>query len=159
MNKWDLVKGQGQDFVKKFDDRLRFQLKFLEYAPILHLSALTGDRTPKLLEAVDRVATARARRVPTAELNRFLESVTAAHPPASKSRREVRIQYGAQTGTAPPSFVLFTNVASELHFSYERFLVNRLREEFGFEGTPIRLSVRRRERAKRDAPRSSRRRR
>lgn len=157
VNKWDLVKGQGQDFVKKFDDRLRFQLRFLEYAPILHLSALTGDRTPKLLEAVDRVATARTRRVPTAELNRFLESVTAAHPPASKSRREVRIQYGAQTGTAPPSFVLFTNVASELHFSYERFLVNRLRDEFGFEGTPIRISVRRRERAKRDAPRSSRR--
>ncbi|HYN07862.1 MAG TPA: ribosome biogenesis GTPase Der [Vicinamibacterales bacterium] len=146
VNKWDLVKGRGQDFVKKFDDRLRFQLKFLEYAPIVHLSALTGDRTGKLLEIVDRVATARTRRVPTAELNRFLETVTQAHPPASRSRREVRILYGVQAGTAPPSFVLFTNVASELHFSYERFLVNRLREEFGFEGTPIRISVRRRER-------------
>ncbi|HEY7473659.1 MAG TPA: ribosome biogenesis GTPase Der [Vicinamibacterales bacterium] len=146
VNKWDLVKGRGQDFVKKFDDRLRFQLKFLEYAPIVHLSALTGDRTAKLLEIVDRVATARTRRVPTAELNRFLEAVTQAHPPASRTRREVRILYGVQTGTAPPSFVLFTNVASELHFSYERFLVNRLRDEFGFEGTPIRISVRRRER-------------
>jgi GTPase len=149
VNKWDLVKGRGQDFVKKFDDRLRFQLKFLEYAPIVHLSALTGERTPKLLETVDRIATARTRRVPTAELNRFLKVTTEAHPPSSRSKREVRILYGAQTGTAPPSFVLFTNVASELHFSYERFLINRLREEFGFEGTPIRLSVRRRERSRR----------
>jgi GTP-binding protein len=149
VNKWDLVKGRGQDFVRKFDDRLRFQLKFLEYAPIIHLSALTGDRTPRLLETVDRVAAARTRRVPTAELNRFLEAVTAAHPPASRTRREVRILYGAQTGVAPPSFVLFTNVASELHFSYERFLVNRLREEFGFEGTPIRIRVRKRQRSAR----------
>ena len=70
--------------------------------------------------------------------------MTAAHPPSSKTRREVRILYGTQTATAPPSFVVFTNVATELHFSYERFLINQLRETFGFEGTPIRLSVRRR---------------
>ena len=146
VNKWDLVKGQGQEFVEKFDDKLRFQLKFLEFAPLVHLSALTGERTPKLLEAIDRVAAARARRVSTGDLNRFLETATAAHRPVSPSRREVRILYGTQTAVSPPSFVLFTNVASELHFSYERYLVNRLRESFGFEGTPIRLSVRRRER-------------
>jgi len=148
VNKWDLVKGQGQQFVKDFDDKLRFQLKFLDYAPIVHVSALTGDRTAKLLEVVDRVAAARKRRVNTSELNRFLEAVTSVHPPTSPTRREVRILYGAQTGTEPPAFVLFTNVASELHFSYERYLVNRLRESFGFEGTPIRLTVRRRDRAK-----------
>jgi GTP-binding protein len=146
VNKWDLVRGRGQDWVREFDDKLRFQLKFLEYAPIVHVSALTGERTPKLLEVVDRVAAARKHRVSTADLNRFLEAVTAAHPPASKTRREVRILYGAQTGVAPPTFVLFTNVATELHFSYERFLINRLRESFGFEGTPIRLTVRRRAR-------------
>jgi GTP-binding protein len=146
VNKWDLVRGQGQDWVRAFDDKLRFQLKFLDYAPIIHLSALTGERTAKLLEYVDRVATARRRRVSTSDLNKFLEAVTATHPPTSKNRREVRILYGAQTGVAPPSFVLFTNVATELHFSYERFLVNQLRESFGFEGTPIRLKVRRRER-------------
>ena len=84
VNKWDLVKGRGQDLVKAFDDKLRFQLKFLDYAPLVHLSALTGDRTPKLLEMVDRVAVARQRRVPTAELNRFLEAVTAAHPPVEQ---------------------------------------------------------------------------
>jgi GTP-binding protein len=144
VNKWDLVKGQGQDFAKTFDDKLRFQLKFLDYAPILHISAMTGERTARVLEAVDRIAEARQYRVPTAALNKFLEAVTATHPPASKGHREVRILYGAQVGTAPPSFVLFTNVATELHFSYERFLINRLRESFGFEGTPIRLTVRKR---------------
>jgi GTP-binding protein len=146
VNKWDLVRGQGQEWVEQFDDKLRFQLKFLEYAPILHVSALTGERAPKLLETVDRVAAARQRRISTSELNKFIETVTAAHPPVSKNRREVRILYAAQTAVAPPAFVLFTNVASELHFSYERFLVNQLRESFGFEGTPIRLKVRRRAR-------------
>jgi GTP-binding protein len=144
INKWDLVRGQGQEWVRAFDDKLRFQLKFLEYAPIVHVSALTGERTPRLLEVVDRVAQARQQRVSTGELNRFLEKITAAHPPVSKMRREVRILYGTQTAIKPPSFVVFTNVATELHFSYERFLVNQLREEFGFEGTPIRLSIRRR---------------
>jgi GTP-binding protein len=146
VNKWDLMKGSGPDFAKKFDEKLRFQLKFLDYAPIVRMSALTGDRTGKLLEVVDRVAAARQRRVSTSELNRFLEEVTSAHAPTSKSRRDVRILYGAQTSVAPPSFVLFTNVASELHFSYERYLMNQLREAFGFEGTPIRLRVRRRQR-------------
>jgi GTP-binding protein len=149
VNKWDLVRGQGQEWVKAFDEGLRFQLKFLEYAPIVHISALTGERTPRLLEVVDRVAAARQHRVSTSDLNRFLEAVTEAHPPTSKTRREVRILYGAQTAVAPPSFVLFTNVATEFHFSYERFLVNRLRESFGFEGPPIRLAVRRRERKSR----------
>jgi len=144
VNKWDKVRAQGQAFVKEFDDKLRFQLKFLEYAPIVHVSALTGERVPRLFEVVDRVAKARQQRVPTSELNRFLEVITRTHPPASPDRRAVRLLYAAQTGTAPPKFVLFTNVATTLHFSYERFLVNRLRESFGFEGTPIRLSVRRR---------------
>jgi GTP-binding protein len=152
VNKWDLVRGQGQAWVEQFDDNLRFQLKFLEFAPIVHVSALTGERTPRLLEVIDRVAAARRHRVSTSDLNKFLELVTAAHPPTSKARRAVRILYGAQTAVAPPTFVLFTNVATELHFSYERFLVNRLRESFGFEGTPIRLTVRRRERKPRPRP-------
>jgi GTPase len=143
-NKWDLMKGRGADFSKEFDDKLRQQLKFLEYAQILHISARTGERAPKLLEAIDRVADARLRRIPTAELNRFVQAITAVHPPASPGRREVRILYAAQTGVAPPEFVFFTNVATSFHFSYERFLMNRLRESFGLEGTPIRIKVRRR---------------
>ena len=144
-NKWDLVKPRGGGFVTTFDADVRRHLKFLSHAPILHVSAATGERVAKLLEAIDRVAEARRYRVPTAELNRFLEVVTAAHPPKSPGRREVRVLYGAQTRTEPPTFVVFTNVATKFHFSYERFLVNRLRETFGFAGTPIRLQVRRRQ--------------
>jgi GTPase len=141
-NKWDLVKDRGPDFVTTFDETARRQLKFLDYAPLLHISALTGERTPKLLEMIDRVAEARKKRIPTGALNRFVERVAAAHPPASPGRREVRILYATQVGAAPPTFVFFTNVATRFHFSYERFLVNQLREEFGFAGTPIRIQVR-----------------
>ena len=144
-NKWDLMKGRGADFSKTFDDKLRQQTKFLEYAPILHISAATGERAAKVLETIDKVAEARMRRVPTGELNRFIQTVTAAQPPASPGKRAVRVLYATQKGVAPPTFVLFTNVATEFHFSYERFLVNRIREAFGFIGTPIRLQVRRRE--------------
>lgn len=143
-NKWDLMKENGPDFSKAFDERLRDQLKFLDYAPILHISAATGERTPKLLETIDRVTASRYTRIKTPELNTFVAAITAAHPPASPGNRHVRILYAAQTGVAPPTFVLFTNVATSFHFSYERFLVNQLRERFGFEGTPIRLHVRRR---------------
>jgi GTP-binding protein len=144
-NKWDLMKAKGPDFYKNFDDELRRQLKFLEYAPVLHISATTGERAVKVLEAVDRVAAARSRRVPTGELNRFVQQITSENPPRSPGKRAVRVLYAAQTGTEPPQFVFFTNVATEFHFSYERYLVNRLREQFGLEGTPIRVHVRRRE--------------
>jgi GTP-binding protein len=148
-NKWDLMKGRGHDFSKGFDDKLRQQTKFLDYAPILHISALTGERAPKVLETIDRVAEARMKRVPTAELNRFMQTITSEHPPVSPGRRRVRILYATQRGVAPPAFVLFTNVATEFHFSYQRYLVNRLREEFALVGTPIRLQIRRREGSKR----------
>jgi GTP-binding protein len=144
-NKWDLMKGRGTDFSKGFDDKLRQQIKFLEYAPILHISAASGERTGKVLETIDRVAEARTRRIPTGELNRFVQAVTAVHPPASPGRRQVRILYATQKTVAPPTFIFFTNVATEFHFSYERFLMNRLRESFGLMGTPIRIQVRRRE--------------
>ena len=144
-NKWDLMKGRGSDFSKEFDDKLRFQLKFLDYAPLLHISALTGERAPKLLDMIDRVAAARATRIPTGELNRFIQAITATHPPVSPGKREVRILYSAQTAVNPPTFVMFTNVATKFHFSYERFIVNRLRESFGLVGTPVRIHVRKRQ--------------
>jgi GTP-binding protein len=145
-NKWDLMKGRGQEFVKEFDDNLRRELKFLDYAPVLHISALTGERAPKVLETVDRVAEGRRKRVGTGELNRFIKKITEAHPPvAPGARGEVRVMYATQADTAPPTFVLFTNIASGFHFSYERFILNQLRDAFGFEGTPIRLQVRKSE--------------
>jgi len=143
-NKWDLMKDRGPDFSKGFDETVRHRLKFLDWAPVMHISAASGERTPRLLETIDRVAESRRKRVGTGELNRFVAEVTAEHPPASPGRREVRIMYAAQTAVAPPTFVFFTNVATNFHFSYERFLQNRLRDAFGFLGTPIRIHVRRR---------------
>ena len=143
-NKWDLVKVADAGFAKKFDEDLRRRMKFLDYAPILHISALTGERAPKVIETIDRIAAARRVRVPTPALNKFVEAVTAANPPVSPGRRHVRILYAAQIGVAPPSFVFFTNVATTFHFSYQRFLVNQIRDAFGFVGSPIRVQVRRR---------------
>ena len=142
-NKWDLMKPHaGEDITKAFDENLRYQLKFLDYAPIIHISAMTGERTPKLLEVVDKVATAARTRVPTGELNRFIEKITSAMPPVTSGKRNVRVMYASQTAKAPPTFVLFTNSEAKLHFSYERFLENRLRESYGFFGNPIRIQVR-----------------
>jgi GTP-binding protein len=145
-NKWDRVKVRDTNYAKTFDEQLRRKMRFLDYAQILHISALTGERAGKVLEAIDRVAAARRVRVPTPALNRFVEAITAGNPPVSPGRKQVRILYAAQIGVAPPSFVFFTNVATTFHFSYERFLVNKLREEFGFVGSPIRIQVRRRAR-------------
>jgi GTP-binding protein len=145
-NKWDLMKGRGQEFVKEFDDNLRRELKFLDYAPVLHISALTGERAPKVLETIDRVAEGRRKRIGTGELNRFIKRITQEHPPvAPGARGEVRVMYAVQSDTAPPTFVLFTNQATKFHFSYERFILNQLRAEYGFEGTPIRIQVRKSE--------------
>lgn len=143
-NKWDLVKDRGPGFGRTFDEGLRRGMKFLEYAPVLHISAATGERTPRLLETIDRVAAARRHRVPTADLNRWVEAVTSVHPPVSPGKRAVKILYAAQTSVAPPTFVFFTNVASSFHFSYQRFLINGLRDSFGFSGAPIRVKVRKR---------------
>jgi GTP-binding protein len=142
-NKWDLMKSvEGVDATKAFDENLRYQLKFLDYAPIIHISAVTGERTPKLLEVVDKVAAAARTRVPTGELNRFIEKITTSSPPVTSGKRNVRVMYASQTSVAPPTFVLFTNSEAKLHFSYERFLENRLRESYGFFGNPIRIQVR-----------------
>ena len=89
--------------------------------PILHISAVTGERTAKVLETIDRIAVVRRQRIPTPALNKYLEEVTAANPPVSPGKTHVRILYAAQIGIAPPSFAFFTNVATTFHFSYERF--------------------------------------
>ena len=143
-NKWDLVKDRGPSFSRVFDDEMRRHMRFLDYAPILHVSAATGERTSKVLETIDKIAAARRQRIPTPALNKFVEAVTTANPPVSPGRKHVRIMYAAQIGVMPPSFVFFTNVATMFHFSYKRFLINKLREQFGLVGTPIRIHVRRR---------------
>ncbi|MCY4633637.1 MAG: ribosome biogenesis GTPase Der [Acidobacteria bacterium] len=150
VNKWDLVKDRGQGYSKTFDAELRRGLRFADFAPILHVSALTGQRAPRIIERAVDVAAARAAHVGTGELNRVVARITAHHRPASPGRRAVKILYATQIGARPPSFVFFTNVATRFHFSYERYLRNQLRDAFGFEGSPIRVRARaRREPARR----------
>ena len=141
-NKWDLVKDRGPGFAARFDEDLRDALKFVDYAPIVHISAATGERTGRLLEVIDEVAAARRTEVATGELNRVVARAVRDHRPSGAGRRTVRIRYAVQTGVAPPTFTLFTGGGARLHFSSERFLRRRLREAFGFAGTPIRLKAR-----------------
>jgi GTP-binding protein len=174
MNKWDLaLKAAQQNAEKKkgasgrapaispakllsdYEPLVREKFKFLSYAPILFLSALTGERIGKLFATIDRVAEARRRRISTGELNRWLASVDLERG-TSPASRKVKIFYITQAAVAPPTFVLFTNQAKPLHFSYQRFLENRLRAAFDFTGTPIRFTQRLKKRvARRTTSRAS----
>jgi GTP-binding protein len=141
VNKWDLVE-KDERTMREYDRMIREELKFLAYAPILYLSALTGRRVGKVLELVDFVAEQYARRVPTAELNRVLREALQLNPPPGAGKKKVRIHYITQVRTQPPTFVLFVNHPDLVHFSYLRYLENHLRQNFGFEGTPIRIMLR-----------------
>jgi GTP-binding protein len=146
VNKWDLAveKRLAQ---RAFESDVRDHLKFLPWAPVVFLSAKTGKGLGALLDAVDRVEAARQARVTTGELNRLLARATAAFlPKADKGDQAVRILFGSQIGIAPPTFALSINHPVDLHFSYRRYLENRIREAFGFEGSPIRIKVRHRRR-------------
>jgi GTP-binding protein len=146
VNKWDLAPGQKLA-PGPFTKEVRDALKFLAWAPVVFVSARTGRGIAGLLDAVDRVHAARGARVTTGELNRLLAKAGAAYAPkADKGDQPVRILYGSQIGTAPPTFVVSVNHPVDLHFSYRRYLENRIREAFGFEGTPLRLKVRHRRR-------------
>jgi GTPase len=131
-----------------YEEIIRKKLKFLSYAPIVFLSAKTGDRAQKLYPLIDKVAAARKKKISTPELNRWLKTVDLQRGTTPKAR-PVRIYYITQAKTSPPTFLLFTNQKNVLHFSFERFLENRLREEFDFVGTPIRF-VQRLRKADRD---------
>src|SRR5215469_9583395 len=128
-----------------YERLIREKLKFLSYAPVVFLSAKTGERAEKLFPLIDKVAAARQQKIPTPELNRWLKSVDLQRGTLPKSR-PIRIYYMTQAKTAPPTFVLFTNQKQPLHFAYERFLENQLREKFDFTGTPVRWVQRLRKR-------------
>jgi GTP-binding protein len=134
----------------EYEDLIRKKLKFLSYAPVVFLSAKTGDRAQKLFPLIDEVAAARSRRIPTPELNRWLKGVDLQRGTTPKAR-PVRIYYVTQAKTAPPTFLLFTNQKQPLHFSYERFLENQLREKFDFTGTPVRFVQRLRKRGEKSS--------
>lgn len=135
------------ELIEEYEKLVRTRFKFLDYAPIVFVSAKTGERTEKLFELIDRVADARRRRISTGELNRWLENVDLDRGTSPAARR-VKIYYVTQASASPPTFILFTNQSKRLHFSYERFLENQLRKSFDFTGTPIRFLQRLKERRK-----------
>jgi GTP-binding protein len=147
VNKWDLASERGLK-ERRFGESVRDDLKFLPWAPVVFISAKSGRGIGTLLEAVDRVAAARTSRVTTGELNRVIARAADLHVPRpAKGNHPVKILFASQIGTAPPTIALKINSVGDLHFSYLRFLENRIREAFGFEGTPIRLKVRGRRKA------------
>ncbi|MGA9531125.1 MAG: ribosome biogenesis GTPase Der [Anaerolineales bacterium] len=143
VNKWDLApKGEGvrESYIEHLQDRLRF----LAHVPVLFISALTGYGVEGVLPLALQVQEERLRRIPTGELNRMLQEALEKHPPPTKSGKQPRIYYTSQVRTDPPTFLFSVNDPKLIHFSYQRYLENQIRERYSFLGTPIRLSFRRR---------------
>jgi len=146
VNKWDAVQDKETNTAAEFERGLRDKMKFLEWAPVITMSALTGQRVEKILPLIIRADAARNRRIPTSQLNDFFERAIAqprggsAPAPAKGGFSRLHVQYLTQAGVRPPTFVVFTSGGKPgLHFSYERYLLNRLREEFDFFATPLRI--------------------
>ena len=143
MNKWDLVEKDGFTFDTAMG-LLRRQAPFLDFAPILSISALTGLRATKVLDAAIAAADARQLRIPTGALNRLVAEAVARQEPAHSGSKRPKILYAAQAATPPPTFVLFARNAAQVHFSWQRFLENQIRDQYPLTGTPIRIVVRER---------------
>jgi GTP-binding protein len=159
VNKWDLVEGKTDRTFDQFVTWIRRDAPFLSFAPVVSISAKTGQRVERVLEMAVDVWGERRKRIGTGELNRLLAEATARQvPPAAKNRRP-RLYYATQAAIEPPTFIFFANDAELIHFSYRRYLENRIRDVLGFNGTPIKLVFRNRgadrpPRRKRPAPRS-----
>jgi GTP-binding protein len=145
INKWDAV-DKDTHTVAEYTKWVRETLRFLDYVPVLFISALTGQRVHKIVPTALAVQEARFRRISTGDLNRLVQNALARHAPPSKRGKRLKIYYVSQPGVDPPTFVFHVNDPDLVHFSYERYLENRLREAYEFPGTPLRLIFRRRER-------------
>ena len=149
VNKWDTVEKDNSS-MGKFIDKIHMEFKYLAFAPIVFVSATSGQRTGKIIAEVDALMEQYSKRVSTADLNHvFKEAVESHHAPLSSGRR-VKFYYATQVAVKPPSFVIFTNQPEGIHFSYERYLTNKIREAFGFTGITIKLMFRGREKANLD---------
>ena len=136
VNKWDLVAEQR---ITEWDQYIRRQLKFMPYAPVLYTSAKFGQGMEKIMPQVGQVYQERLKRLPTAEVNSLVRQVVASHSPPRRGSKQLKILYATQAEVNPPTFVFFVNDAKLMHFSYQRYLENKLRQSFGFAGTPLRL--------------------
>jgi GTP-binding protein len=145
VNKWDLVEKDTHTMVE-YTRWLRAELNFMDYVPVLFVSALTGQRLGQVLETALRVQEERLVRIPTGPLNRLVRDAVERHYPRSRSGRRLKIYYVSQVAVAPPTFVFHVNDPDLLHFSYARYLENQIRAEFPYSGTPLRMSFRKRQR-------------
>ena len=143
VNKWDLVE-KDNSTVKTFTQDIRDVLSFLDYADILFVSAETGQRLGQIFDKVDEIMESCVQRVATGVLNEIISQATAMHEPPSDKGKRLRIYYATQVAAGPPTFVFFVNDKKLMHFSYQRYLENQLRETFGFRGTSIKIIVRER---------------
>lgn len=141
VNKWDLVQKDGKTSLR-YTETMRQELGFMQYSPVVFLSALTKQRVSRIPEVVKYVAEQHAMRVSTSLLNQVVRDAVGINPPPSDRGRKLKIYYATQAAVKPPTIVFFVNDPELMHFSYLRFLENKLREAFGFEGTPLKLVVR-----------------
>jgi len=146
VNKWDLLE-KDERAAHKYSEIIRRELNFLQYTPIIYTSAVKGKRIIKVLETVDNVFEQYSKRIGTGNLNDFIREVVLYNPPPAEKGKRLKIFYAVQSDIRPPTFLLFVNNTKLMHFSYERYLENKLREAFGFQGTPIRLVLRKRDKA------------
>ena len=142
VNKWDIFPNKHDRSTNRFTDDLRNRLGFLQYAPVVYTSALTGQRVDRVTELVKFVAEQQSMRIQTSVLNELIRDTVAVNPPPSKKGNATKIFFVTQADIRPPRFIIFVNEPELLHFSYLRFIENRLRESFGFEGTPLKFIVR-----------------
>ena len=141
VNKWDAVEKETGT-LEKYKKEVYEKLKYLSYAPIIFISALTGQRVDKLFDMINEVKEQNSKRITTSVLNQVInEAIAIVQPPSDKGKR-LKIFYGTQVATRPPTFVIFVNNKELFHFSYERYLVNQIRKEFGLLGTPVRIIAR-----------------
>jgi GTP-binding protein len=138
VNKWDVIE-KDTHTINEYTEHVRAALNFLDYVPILYISALTGQRVNKVLPTALQVQEERLARLTTGEINRVLQRAVTHHPPPSKAGRQLKILYGTQVRSDPPTFLIFVNDHKLVHFTYKRFLENQFRKAYGFLGTPIRL--------------------
>ncbi len=141
VNKWDLVEKDSKTSLR-YTETIRAELAFMQYAPVLYMSALTKQRVQRLPELVKFVADQHAMRISTSVLNQVMEDAQIVNPPPTSGSKRLKIYYTTQADVKPPTFIFFVNDPELMHFSYLRFLENKLREAFGFEGTPLKLITR-----------------
>lgn len=144
VNKWDIFPDKHDRSTNRFTDDLREQLGFLQYAPVLYASALTGQRVNRVTELVKFVAEQQSMRIQTSVLNELIRDAVSVNPPPTKKGKQLKILFMTQADINPPKFIIFVNEPDLFHFSYLRFIENQLRERYGFEGTPLKFIIRKR---------------